>query len=406
MRSIILSALIFAAHVAAQAENSYTATATSDVEKARATAKTLSPTSNVKGKAFDRLAIIWLENTDYDMAIGDPNLAWLAKRGITLTNYNALTHPSQPNYIASVAGDYFGMQNDDFTQVNKNISTIIDLLEDKGVSWGHYQEDMPYSGFEGKAYVNQKNGKNDYVRKHNPAVNFNSNAGVVDRLACIKNLTLFNKDLEAGTLPQWMFITPNMTSDGHDTDVSVAGKWTRSFVEPLLSDSRFMQNTLVLITFDENETYSIQNRILAILIGDAVPAKLVGTKDNSYYNHYSEIATVEANWDLHTLGRFDVGANVFKMVADKTGDTVRPWSGSVGLANMYFNYSYAGPLNENGGNKRYAGPNLADANALHGRTVLPAIKETWEGSSAPVYYTSSLEIPDGLHPPSGYTPSR
>lgn len=71
MRSIILPALLFAVHVAAQAENTYTATATSDVEQARATAKTLSPTSNVKGKAFDRLAIIWLENTDYDMAIGD-----------------------------------------------------------------------------------------------------------------------------------------------------------------------------------------------------------------------------------------------------------------------------------------------------------------------------------------------
>jgi hypothetical protein len=25
----------------------------------------------VKGKAFDRLAIIWLENTDYDLAAGD-----------------------------------------------------------------------------------------------------------------------------------------------------------------------------------------------------------------------------------------------------------------------------------------------------------------------------------------------
>jgi hypothetical protein len=30
------------------------------------------------------------------------------------------------------------------------------------------QEDMPYSGFEGFAWVNQKNGANDYVRKHNP----------------------------------------------------------------------------------------------------------------------------------------------------------------------------------------------------------------------------------------------
>lgn len=32
---------------------------------------TLSPVSYVKGKVFDRLAVIWLENTDYDMAVGD-----------------------------------------------------------------------------------------------------------------------------------------------------------------------------------------------------------------------------------------------------------------------------------------------------------------------------------------------
>ncbi|KAI1384367.1 phosphoesterase-domain-containing protein [Hypoxylon trugodes] len=404
MRSFILPAAIFAIHVAAQAENTYTATATSDVEKARATAKTLSPVSNVKGKAFDRLAIIWLENTDYDMAIGDPNLAWLAKKGITLSNYHAVTHPSQPNYIASIGGDYFGMQHDDFTQVDKNVSTVIDLLEDKGISWGHYQEDMPYSGFEGLAYVNQKNGKNDYVRKHNPAISYNANAGLIDRLAVIKNLTTFYNDLENETLPQWMFITPNMTSDGHDTDVTVAGTWTRTFLEPLLSDSRFMKNTLVLITFDENETYTIQNKVLAILIGDAVPADLVGTTDNTYYNHYSEVATAEANWDLHTLGRWDVGANVFKFVAEKTGDAIRSWCGRVALKDMYFNSSYAGPLNEDGGNKRYAGPNLADATPLHKRTVLPKIKEAWQGNAAPVYYKPVLETPDGQHPPQGYAP--
>lgn len=58
------------------------------------------------------------------------------------------------------------MNNDNFNQVPSNISTVIDLLEDKGISWGHYQEDLPYSGFEGIAWVNQRNGANDYVRKH------------------------------------------------------------------------------------------------------------------------------------------------------------------------------------------------------------------------------------------------
>jgi acid phosphatase len=48
-----------------------TATGTADVAAAAATAKTSSPTSHVPGKAFDRIAIIWLENTDYDKSVGD-----------------------------------------------------------------------------------------------------------------------------------------------------------------------------------------------------------------------------------------------------------------------------------------------------------------------------------------------
>lgn len=52
-------------------ETKYTATATDSVAAAAATAKTSSPTSCVKGKAFDRIAIIYFENTNYEKAIGD-----------------------------------------------------------------------------------------------------------------------------------------------------------------------------------------------------------------------------------------------------------------------------------------------------------------------------------------------
>ncbi|KAI0147202.1 acid phosphatase phoa [Xylariaceae sp. FL1272] len=401
MHSVIPSVLLLAGAVAAQ-ENMYTATATQSVAAAAATALTYSPTSNVKGKAFDRYVVIWLENTDYDMAAGDPNLAWLASKGQTLRQYHAVTHPSQPNYVATIGGDYFGMQNDDFDQIVANVSTTIDLLEDKGISWGHYQEGMPYSGFEAN-WVNQETGKNMYVRKHNPAINYNSVAGKLDRLALDKNLTLFYEDLENETLPQWMFITPNMTSDGHDSTITVAGAWTRSFLEPLLDDERFMNNTLVIVTFDESETYTLKNNVMAILLGDALPSELVGTTDENYYNHYSNIATVEANWDLHTLGRWDVGANVFKFVADLTGDTVREWSGSVAFDDIYFNSSYAGPFNTYGGNQEYPGPNLGSCSPSK-RTVLPSIKATWGNSTNPVYYTNRLETPDGQHPPAGYTP--
>ena len=62
------------------------------------------------------------------------------------------------------------MDNDNFNQIAANVSTVVDLLEDKGISWGTYQEDMPYSGFEGFSWVNQQTKANDYVRKHHPNI--------------------------------------------------------------------------------------------------------------------------------------------------------------------------------------------------------------------------------------------
>ncbi|KAL1619944.1 hypothetical protein SLS56_009911 [Neofusicoccum ribis] len=347
---------------------------------------TLSPTSFAKGKAFDRIAIIWLENTDYDKAVGDPNLAWLASKGVTLDNYHAVTHPSQPNYLAAIGGDYFGM--------NLTPATL--------ASVSGAQQDPDLAAYRlVKAYPNPTTGANMYVRKHNPAVSYGNVLNAPERLSVTKNLTLFQQDLEAGTLPQWMFITPNMTSDGHDTSVTVAGAWSRTFLEPLLDNPKFMNNTLVLLTFDENETYTIQNRVLAILLGDAVPESLVGTTDSTFYDHYSEIATVEANWELDTLGRFDVGANVFSFVAEQTGDTLRTWDGPQALDQRYFNYSYAGVFNHRSGEVRtYVKPNV-DAEYA-GRKVHQAIVDTWKDSSLPSYYTTDLEIPDGLNPPEGY----
>jgi hypothetical protein len=194
------------------------------------------------------------------------------------------------------------------------------------------------------------------------------------------------------------------TSDGHDTSVTVAGQWCRDFLEPLINDkkSSFWDRTLVLITFDETETYTKSNRVFTLMLGDALPHSLVGTKDANYYNHYSEIATVEANWNLHTLGRFDVGANVFDFVGKKTGDHIRKWDEATDASpSIFFNSSYAGPLNENFATAPYPAPN-ANIKSPHSlRTVLPAIAEKW-GDAGSSYYQAVTPIPDGQHPPAGY----
>ncbi|GAM88433.1 hypothetical protein ANO11243_064660 [Dothideomycetidae sp. 11243] len=400
---MLSSFAVAAAALAGAAVAQNTATAASDVAAAAATARTDSPTSNVPGFAFDRFVTIWLENTDFAAAKADPNLAWLASKGIALENYFGVTHPSEPNYVAAIGGDNFGMDNDAFNSIAQNVSSVVDLLEYAGISWSEYQEDMPYSGFEGMAYVNQQTKANDYVRKHNPAVIY-ANNNCNDRLAKIKNITMFQQDLNNDQLPQWMFITPNMTSDGHDTSVTTAGTWTRNFLEPLLNNPKFMKRTMVLVTFDENHTYTDANRVFSILIGDAIPDELVGTTDSHFYNHYSEIATVEANWMLPTLGRWDVGANVFKWVADATGDRLRDFNDATNPEpTRFFNQSFAGPFNSVKSDLGYPVPNVWMQR--NGRTVLPQVFENWaaEDLQSTSYYRNTVKIPDGLKPPRGWS---
>ncbi len=65
---------------------------------------------NTKEKigAYERIFVLIFENTDRADALADPNFASLLPRGLLLDNFYATTHPSQPNYIALVAGDLLG----------------------------------------------------------------------------------------------------------------------------------------------------------------------------------------------------------------------------------------------------------------------------------------------------------
>ena len=67
--------------------------------------------------------------------------------------------------MAVVGGENFGMDNDNLTEIAANVSTVVDLLESKGISWAEYQEGMPSSGFTGFNFSNP-DGANNYVRKH------------------------------------------------------------------------------------------------------------------------------------------------------------------------------------------------------------------------------------------------
>ncbi|KAF8311549.1 hypothetical protein DL93DRAFT_2082983 [Clavulina sp. PMI_390] len=308
----------------------------------------------VPGKAFDRFIQVWLENTDFSVAASSPTFQKLAKQGVTMSSYLALTHPSEPNYIAAVSGDFWGLGDDRYFHVPDNITTIVDLLEQKNISWATYQENMPRTAhlgdFTQENYIDPSSGSSYtyFVRKHNPLGIHNSVVNDTSRAPRIRNFNDFAADLNASALPQWSFITPNLVNDAHDTSIDFVSQWLEWWLVPMLENDKFnTDRTLVLLTWDENENYAIRNNVFSLLLGKTVPKELHGTIDNTLYSHYSTLSTVEGNWGLDNLGRGDVNdtmSNVFDFVATsiKHTNTHTPLT-SEPLTNL--TQIFPGPLN-------------------------------------------------------------
>ncbi|KAJ7767630.1 phosphoesterase family-domain-containing protein [Mycena metata] len=290
---------------------------------------TLNDKNIVKGSAFDRIIQIWLENTDFESAISTPTFQAIAEQGILFTNYYAVTHPSEPNYVAAIGGDFFGMHVDDMYRIPSNISCVVDLLEDKNISWATYQENMPTDGLYAKSFDAPNYASPSsrpypyYVRKHNPLIIYDAVSRDSSRTNRIRTFNDFANDVVNGTLPQWVFVTPNMVNDAHDTTIDFTASFLEYWLLPLVVDPRInSDSTLILLTFDENETYGIQNRIFTVAMGGAIPEHLRGTTDDTLYTHYSSLSTVQSNWGLKSLGRQDTNpilSNVFSFVAEQTG---------------------------------------------------------------------------------------
>ncbi|KAF8256841.1 hypothetical protein EI94DRAFT_1792456 [Lactarius quietus] len=107
---------------------------------------------------------------------------------------------------------------------------------------------------------------------------------------------------------------------------------------PLLNDSNVNDNrTLILLTFDETETYTINNQIDAVLLGGASPDDARGTVDSTYHTHYSSLDR-RGKLGSRTL------SNVFSFVANATNYTNLDISGAdIPLTNLTGNIP--GPLN-------------------------------------------------------------
>ena len=87
---------------------------------------------------FDHIYVIMLENHSQSSVIGDVNAPFitsLANAYSTADHYYGVTHPSMPNYIASIAGDNYGIQDDnDQNVVNLDRVNLVDQLEAHHIS--------------------------------------------------------------------------------------------------------------------------------------------------------------------------------------------------------------------------------------------------------------------------------
>ncbi|GAB5588909.1 hypothetical protein Unana1_03809 [Umbelopsis nana] len=270
------------------------------------------------GNYFDHFMVVVLENQDYSSVIKDSYLGGLAKahNGTLLTNYYARTHPSQPNYIAMIGGQLFGIvevsinSDGNYSVDNK---TIVDILEPKGISWKAYAEDY-VPGTNGTCNTASEQSGNLYRRKHNPFMSFSSITSNTTRCQNIVPATQLQTDI-SGNLPQFMFYIPNMNNDGHDTGLATASDWTKSFIEPLLSNTAFnsqTNRTAVLLTWDESKSPNGSNQVWSVLVGSGVRPQ-ANNVDATAYNHYSILATVEKNWNLGNLGQNDATATPFNL---------------------------------------------------------------------------------------------
>ncbi|KAJ3282240.1 hypothetical protein HDU79_010087 [Rhizoclosmatium sp. JEL0117] len=324
----------------------------------------------INGKWFDRVIVTFLENTDYAHALAQSPLSELhtTHNGTLLINYHGVTHPSQPNYVAFATGDL--KVKDDVVRDIEGES-LVDLLERKGVSWGSYCEEYPDNWTGEKPFLDHTHGR--YVRRHNPFASLKSVQDNPTRAKNIKSAEAFKRELESNTLPSFVFYTPCQDNNAHDTNITYAARYIKNFYTPLTAHPVFQsQRTLFVLTFDESASYLFgQNRVATWLLGNAVKSTPLtlqsqlyksidwewaipsikentintdkpsidkpnwyisnvinlcrvalptgnpseppkeGNWNDSKFNHYDILKTIEENWGLGDLGLNDVSAKGF-----------------------------------------------------------------------------------------------
>ena len=231
--------------------------------------------------------IVVLENHNYSQVIGRPSapfLNGLASRGALFTNSRAITHPSEPNYLALFSGSTQGVTGDGCPERFTGPNLASELLA-AGYTFAGYAEGLPATG------SNTCNVGNTYARRHVPWTNFTT---------VPPSLSLPFSAFPAGNfaaLPTVSFVIPDLCHDMHNCSTATGDAWVQAHIGPY-ANWAMTHHSLLIVDFDEND-YSPGNQIPTIFYGGTVRPGRYGEP----ITHYSVLRTIENLYGLRALGQ-------------------------------------------------------------------------------------------------------
>jgi acid phosphatase len=246
----------------------------------------VSPTPPPTG-LFGHLAIVVEENTNYSGVtnFSMPYLSGLITRYGLATQYYANTHPSIGNYLMLTTGQVL-TNNDSETPSTFPVSAdnVVRELVAAGKSWKAYAENLPSVGYLGG---DTNSGGGQYYVRHVPIAYLSD---VQNSSAQQQNLVPFTQlaqDLSSGNLPNYSFITPNGCDDAHDCGLGTADNWLKNNIDPLIKNSVFQKDGVLIVVFDEsgNDSTNGGGHVVCALISPAF-SKL-GYQSTTVYQHES-----------------------------------------------------------------------------------------------------------------------
>jgi acid phosphatase len=250
---------------------------------------------------FDHVVIAVMENEGWGAIIGSTDAPWinaLAASGANFSNAHAITHPSQPNYIAMFSGSTQGVSDDTCPRNFSAQANLGSQLIAASLGFAGYSEDMSTAGYTGCSYAN-------YRRKHNAWVDF-------DNVPAASNQSFSTFPTDYSTLPTLSFVVPNLCNDMHDCAIATGDTWLQAHLDGYVQWAK-THNSLFILIWDEDD-FTAQNHIPEIFAGAHVRA---GNYAETI-NHYDMLRTLEDMYGLAPLNN----AAIARAITDVWDDGV------------------------------------------------------------------------------------